>query len=119
MRDFRNVKAWQKGHALTLDVYRVTRGFPADERYQLTNQIRRAASSIGANIAEGCGRGTDPDFRRSLQIALGSANEVQNFLILSRDLSFLKVADYVRLETLVIEVKKMLTSLICRLRPVP
>lgn len=116
MQDFRNLKAWQKGHALTLEVYRLTRGFPADERYELTGQVRRAASSIGANIAEGCGRGTDADFRRSLQYALGSANEVQYFLLLSRDLSFLRPADFLKLDALVVEVKKMLTALILKLR---
>ncbi len=116
MQNFRNVKAWQKGHLLTLEVYRITQGFPAEERYGLTSQIRRAASSIGANIAEGCGRGSDADFRRLLHYALGSVNEVEYYLLLSSDLSFLRSAEHARLEALVIEVKKMLTALVLKLK---
>ena len=65
MRDFRNLKVWQKAHELTLVVYRKTRGFPRDELYGLTSQLRRGASSIPANIAEGCGCSTDRDFSSS------------------------------------------------------
>src|SRR5437667_10999833 len=70
MRAFRDLIVWQKTHQLTLDLYRVTKSFPRDEQYGLTSQIRRAAASVGANIAEGCGRGTARDFARFVQMAL-------------------------------------------------
>lgn len=70
MKDFRELSVWAKGHALTLAVYRATTGFPRDELYGLTSQVRRSASSIPTNIAEGCGRGSDADFCRFLYIAM-------------------------------------------------
>jgi len=78
MRDYRNLIAWQKAHRLTLKVYRLTSDLPDSERFGLTSQLRRAAASIGANIAEGCGRSTRADLRRFLSIASGSASELQN-----------------------------------------
>jgi hypothetical protein len=75
MRDFRELKVWHKAHSLTLDVYRVTKSFPREELYGLTSQIRRAAASIGANIAEGAGKSSRADLGRYLQIALGSASD--------------------------------------------
>ncbi len=74
MQDFRQLKVWEKAHQLTLTVYSVTRSFPKDELYSVSSQMRRAAASIPTNIAEGCGRGSDADFARFIQIALGSAN---------------------------------------------
>ncbi len=62
MQDFRNLKVWQKAHALTLDVYRGTVGFPSEERYGQTSQLRRSCASVPANLAEGCARGGDVDF---------------------------------------------------------
>src|SRR5690242_9033592 len=98
MEDFKDLRVWLKAYELTLDVYKKTRGFPKDEMYGLTSQLRRAASSIGANIAEGCGRRSDPEMRRFLQIARGSANEVEYHLLLSRDLELLSVDDFNELE---------------------
>jgi four helix bundle protein len=112
VQDFKQLKVWEKSHQLTLDVYRATVNFPQDERYGLTSQIRRAASSIPANIAEGCGRDSQGDFIRFLRIALGSASELEYHFILARDLDYLPSADYAPLTRAVIEVKKMLTSLI-------
>lgn len=89
MRNFHELKVWEKAHNLTLSVYRATSGFPAEERFGLTAQIRRAAASVGANIAEGCGKGTEPEFGRYLQIALGSASELEYHLLLAKDLGFL------------------------------
>jgi four helix bundle protein len=77
MEDFKNLKVWRKAHELTLAVYQRTRTFPKDEIYGLTSQIRRASASIGANIAEGCGRRSDPELKRFVQIARGSANELE------------------------------------------
>lgn len=116
MQSLRNLKVWEKAHALTLAVYAVTRMFPREEIYSLTSQMRRASSSIGANIAEGTCRKTDGDFGRFLQIAIGSASELEYHLLLARDLRILNVPEYDRLSSDTIEVKRMLTSLIRSLR---
>jgi four helix bundle protein len=88
MKDFRNLQVWEKSHMLTLSIYDATRPFPREELFGLSSQIRRAAASIPTNIAEGCGRSSDPDFARFLQIAFGSACEVEYHLILARDLRY-------------------------------
>jgi four helix bundle protein len=77
MEDFKDLKVWAKAHQLTLAIYRRTRVFPKEEMYGLTSQLRRAAASIGANIAEGCGRRLDGEMKRFLQIARGSASELE------------------------------------------
>ena len=94
MQDFRNLKVWQKAHELTLSVYSTTRGFPRDELFGVTSQMRRAASSIAANIAEGCGRTTDGGMRQSLSVAMGSATELDYHLLLARDLKLLTDETY-------------------------
>ncbi len=116
MQDFRKLKVWEKGHNLTLQLYKTTVGFPTDERYGLTSQIRRSAASIPANIAEGCGRSTNPDFSRFLQIATGSASELQYHILLARDLDLIPQAEYGRLTDEAEEIKKMLSALINRLK---
>ena len=95
MGDFRRLEVWRVAHGLTCDIYRMTRDFPKDEQFGLTTQLRRAAVSIGANIAEGCGRNTDGDLARYLAIALGSANELLYLLLLSIDLDLLKDRSFV------------------------
>lgn len=112
MQPFRQLRVWQKAHELTLEVYRVTARFPREETYALTSQIKRAAASIGANIAEGCGRGSDADFSRFLLMAMGSASELENHLQLARDLNFLSEADFRRLNDATTEIKRMLASLL-------
>ena len=87
MQDFRDLKVWQKSHQLTLEVYRSTATFPREELYGLTSQIRRASSSIPANIAEGCGRNSPNELRRFLEIAMGAASELEYHLLLARDLN--------------------------------
>ena len=116
MQDFRNLRVWEKAHALTLDVYRFTRCFPRDEIYGLTSQMRRASTSIGANIAEGCCRKGDSEMGRFLYIAMGSGSELEYHLLLARDLQLLKSEEYKRLSTEVTEVKRMLAALIHKLR---
>lgn len=116
MQDFRKLKVWQRAHALTLAIYEATRTFPREETYGLTSQVRRAASSIAANIAEGCGRDGDPELKRFLQIAMGSAPELDYHLVLARDLDLLDDAVYQELATAVSEVKRMLAAFIVRLR---
>ena len=114
MKDFRKLDVWAKAHALTLAIYRVTAGFPTEERYGLTSQLRRAALSIPTNIAEGCGRNTDAEFNRFLEIAMGSSSEVEYLLLLSRDLNYLNSDTFERLADGVIEVKRMLAGLITK-----
>ena len=116
MQDFKKLKVWEKGHQLTLAIYKHTAPFPKEELYGLTSQMRRAATSIVFNIAEGCGRTGGADFARFLQMAAGSACELEYQLLLARDLRFLKLEDHHTLETQVVEIKRMLTSLLQRLR---
>ncbi|MBZ5684749.1 MAG: four helix bundle protein [Acidobacteriia bacterium] len=119
MENFKNLKVWSKAHELTLDIYQCTRSFPKDEMYGLTSQMRRAAASIGANIAEGCGRRSDPEMRRFVQIARGSANELEYHLLLAKDLQFLTPDEYSELEVRILEIQRMLAALSQRLqRPV-
>jgi four helix bundle protein len=116
VQDFHTLKVWEKAHQLTLDVYRVTVAFPKEEMNGLTSQIRRASSSIAANIAEGCGRGGKAEFRQFLQIAMGSASELEYHLLLARDLYYLNAADYECLTGNAIEIKKMLAALIVKVK---
>ena len=115
MRSFKELKVWLKGHELTLSIYRATKSFPREEMYGLTSQLRRAAASIPANIAEGCVRGSVPDFRRFLQLALGSASEVEYHILLSHELGYLNKNQYESLSGNATELKRMLTSFIQKL----
>jgi len=112
MKNFRDLKVWEKAHLLTLDSYRVTNAFPRQELFGLTSQIRRAAASIAANIAEGCGKRGNGDFQRYLNIAAGSASELEYHFLLAHDLDLLETATYDRLDAAVVEVKRMLSALI-------
>ena len=116
MKDFRKLAVWHKAHEFVLQVYRESRQFPREEIYGLTSQLRRAAASIPANIAEGCGKATDPDLARYLQNAFGSANECEYHLLLSRDIGILPVSDHIKLEERILEIKRMLGSLIVKIR---
>lgn len=116
MKDFRKLKVWEKSHQLTLMVYKATRSFPKEELYGLTIQTRRASVSIPANIAEGCGRGSDAELARFFQIAMGSASELEYHFLLSSDLGYLDTSIYESLNKQVIEVKRMLTTFIKKLR---
>jgi four helix bundle protein len=116
MQDFRRFRVWQAAHKLTLDIYRVTRAFPADERFGLVSQLRQAASSIQANIAEACGRGTRADTARIVQLSIGSATEVSNHLILSRDLEYIDGEKYADLEDRTDRIRAMLVRLVLKLR---
>jgi four helix bundle protein len=115
MRSFKDLKVWQKGHELTLSIYRATKSFPRDEMYGLTSQLRRAAASIPANIAEGCVRGSSPDFRRFLQVALGSASELEYHIFLAHELGYLEKSQHESLNGNATELKRMLTSFIQKL----
>ena len=110
MRNYQDLQVWTKSHSLTLDLYRLSRSFPREEIYGVTSQLRRAAMSIGANLAEGCGRRTSTELARFVRIALGSASELDYHLIICRDLGFLKDGDFSRSAKNLTEVRKMLTS---------
>jgi four helix bundle protein len=112
MKDFRDLKVWEKAHELALDCYSITANFPKHEIFGMVSQIRRSGSSIGANIAEGCGRGGNGEFQRFLQMAMGSASELEYHCLLSKDLHFMDEETYSRIQEKVVEVKKMLSSLI-------
>lgn len=112
MKDFRTLQVWRKAHELSLAAYKSTSRFPADEKFGMTSQIRRCCVSIEANIAEGCGRDGDQEFRRFLCIAMGSASELDCHLLLARDLEFLVSKTYEQLLDQLREVKLMLSSLI-------
>ena len=115
MKDFRQLKVWEKAHHLTLGIYKLTKNFPKEELYGLTTQMRRSSASIAANIAEGCGRNSDADFCRFLIIALGSGSELEYQLLLSHDLGLIGDKDYDSLQSELTEVKKMLNSFIHKL----
>jgi four helix bundle protein len=110
MRNYRDLQVWSKAHHLTLELYRISRQFPREETYGITSQLRRAAVSIGANLAEGCGRRTSSELARFVRIAMGSASELDYHLLLSRDLGFMAADEFTRASSALIEVRKMLTS---------
>ena len=116
MRDFRDLQVWQKAHHLTLEVYRVTCCFPREELYGLTSQLRRASSSIPANLAEGCGRNGSAEFARFCSIAMGSASELEYHLLLAKDLKLIKPKDHTELSQRATELKRLLTALFQKLK---
>ena len=115
MKDFRQLTVWQKSHELTLTLYHLTTSFPREEMYGLTAQIRRAASSIPANIAEGCGTARDTELARYCSIARSSASELEYHLLLARDLKLIRSDDFEQATERVVEIKRMLTGLIQKL----
>ena len=116
MQDYRKLKVWEKAHELVLDIYLATKRFPNEEMYGVTSQLRRAVISVSANIVEGSGRKTAPDFARFLSMSLGSTNEVEYFLLLSKDLGYLKNGEYQSLCNQLIEIRKMLVSFAAKVR---
>lgn len=116
MKDFRGLKVWERGHKLTLAIYKITSGFPREEMYGLTSQIRRSCASIPTNISEGCGRSSDKELARFIEIAIGSASELEYLLLLSRDIELINGADFKALIAEAIEVKKMLISFYKKLK---
>jgi four helix bundle protein len=117
VKDFRDLTVWQKAHQLTLAVYRATAGFPREELYGLTSQLRRSCASIPANLAEGCGRNGDAELARFCSIAMGSASELEYHLLLARDLKLIKPKDHEDLALRTTELKRMLAGLLQTLKP--
>jgi len=119
MRDFREIRVWEKSHLLVLEVYAATNDLPREEIYGLTAQLRRCSASIPANIAEGCGREGDAELRRFMLIAMGSSSELEYQLLLAHDLGFLTADTYRKLSLKTQEIKRMLSPFINKLRPTP
>ena len=112
MRNYRDLEVWKYSHKLTLELYQASRKFPKEEMFGLTSQLRRVAISVGANLAEGCGRRTTAEFARFIRIAMGSASELDYHLLLCRDFEFLTGAFYDRTSKELIRVRKMLSALL-------
>ena len=116
MQNYKDLKVWEKAHSFTLCVYEETRTFPKEELYSLTNQLRRCAASVPANIAEGCGKKTNLEFAHFLNISLGSENESEYLILLAKDLNYITIERYEILNQMINEVKGMLISLITKVR---
>ncbi|CAN5451174.1 four helix bundle protein [soil metagenome] len=116
MKDYKKLIVWQKSHTNAVMIYDLTKSFPKEERFGVTSQIRRAAVSVPTNIAEGCGKFTQPDLAKYLQIAFGSAQELEYLMCLSCELEFLNKEDYDKINKLINEVKAMLISLLAKVR---
>ena len=111
IESFEELEVWQKAHELTLLMYKLTRDFPKEERYGLTSQMRRASSSIAANIVEGYGRRTTKELLRSLRIANGETEEVRYFSILSRDLGYFGQEEFAQINQLCLSISQLLSAL--------
>ena len=107
MRNFKKFDVWQISHQFVLSIYKATKKFPQEERFGIISQMRRAAYSIPSNFSEGCGRGSDADFNRFVQIALGSAHEIEYFLILAEDLEYIEseISEQLQVEINIIKMK--------------
>lgn len=115
MRDYKKYNVWELGHEITLEIYKLTNTFPKDENFGLTSQMRRSSSSIPANIAEGCGRESDAEFKRFLIISQGSASELEYFTILAKDLEYILEKDFRIIHDRVNKVRRSLNKLISKL----
>ena len=116
MKDFRSLKVWEQSHSISLEIYKLTKEFPKEEQFNITSQLRRSITSIPTNLAEGCGRGSDKDFKRFVQIAMGSASESEYLLLLAKDLNYISDKEFDKLILKIQEIKRMLSSLISKLK---
>jgi four helix bundle protein len=116
MRNYRDLQVWNKAHRLTLAVNKATKSFPSDERFGLTSQIRRSSASVAANLAEGCGRRSDGEMARFVQIAMGSGAELSYHFLLAHDLEYLQEAEYGQLDSELGELMRMLSAFSKKLR---
>lgn len=112
IKSFTDLTTWQQGHRLVLDIYRTTKEFPRDEQFGLTSQIRRAAVSVTSNIAEGFSRPSFADKAHFYAMAQGSLTELQNQLLIAKDISYIEQKSFDKLAELTVVVHKLLTSLI-------
>ena len=111
MRDFKKYDIWKLSHQLTLQIYSVTAKFPEKEKFQIICQMQRAAYSIPSNISEGAGRTSDKEFNRFLQMSLGSAHELEYFILLAKDLEYLEVDKFEELDLKINTLKRKMYSL--------
>ncbi len=119
LKNYKELKVWQKSYKLCLEIYRITAKFPKEERYGLTSQIRRSVVSIPSNIAEGYGRKTTPEYIRFLYIAYGSNCELETQILLSGDLDYIETGKLEILKEGIGEVERMLKALIKSLENKP
>ena len=112
LKNYKELKVWQKSYQFCLDIYKLTKGFSKEERYGLTSQIRRSAVSVPSNIAEGYGRKSTPEYLRFLYIAYGSTCELETQVLLSGDLGYIKKNMYHSLHEDIGEIERILKSLI-------
>lgn len=112
MQNYKDLQVWKKSHEFTLEIYKVTKNFPKEEIFGVVSQLRRSGSSIPTNIAEGSGRFTQKDFANFLQISLGSSQEAEYLIFLSKELNYISEADFITLNKSIGEIKAMLISLI-------
>jgi four helix bundle protein len=118
MRNYKDLRVWEEAHRLTLSVYKATQGFPKEERFGLISQMRRSAASIAANLAEGCGRRSDAEMARYVQIAMGSGAEL-SYHLLARDLGFMKNEEHTELSATLERTMRMLSALSSKVRNPP
>lgn len=116
MKNYRELNVWERSHAITLAVYHATRRFPKEELFGLTSQIRRAAASVPANLAEGCGRDGDAELKRFANIALGSACELDYHVLLASDLGYIESAAAKLLADDILQLRRMLGAFIRKLK---
>ena len=112
LKNYKELKVWQKAYRLCLEIYRVTRNFPREEIYGLTSQVRRSAVSVPSNIAEGYGRKTKGEYIQALYIAYGSNCELETQIMLSGDLGYIEAQNFERLQREVEDIERMLKALI-------
>ncbi len=111
MRNFRKYEVWKKSHHFTIEIYKITKKFPQEEKFGLISQIRRASLSIPTNIAEGTARVSEKEFAHFLNIASGSASEVEYLIEFSKDMEYISIEEYENLNIRIVEIRKMLNSL--------
>ncbi|HIJ97823.1 TPA: four helix bundle protein [archaeon] len=110
MQDYKNLEVYNEAKKLALEIYRITLNFPREEIFGIVQQLRRAALSVGANIAEGSGRKSNSDFLRFLHNSMGSLKEIEHFLVISSELNYLKQIEFMSLHNRLEKVSKMLNS---------
>ena len=116
MKDFKNIEIWKRSHQLTLEIYRAAQQFPKEEMWGLTSQLRRAVASIPTNIAEGCGRRTNAELANFLNIASGSASEVEYEILLAKEVGYISTEQNESWTREISELRSMLAAYMKKLK---